>query len=317
MKRQQRDGPRLAHARGFPSTLPVLSSKISEFGSLAMTRLFVRLALVGSLCVLAPAARAQTSISVDRTGGNMLPTTFTVELRDASGNASGKAVIDHKGMGIRAQAGYVPGQQLAALEQAVIAADLLNQAGDEWTGALPDVATQTFTDQDGNYSTLHPMGGAVPVTPEMATLSQAMSDAQLAFVAGAPPSAAVPFLSYTYEGGWIGALTLEVLSDGSCHLTGQGARFSGIDVRGQLTQAQIDSLSKYMTAHAKTWAGYPTQWGRLIPDGTHETITYTDANGNAESVTRWGAVRAGRIWTYVEKFLKGEAKALDPSVLLP
>lgn len=278
-----------------------------------------RLALVSIVAgAFASTALAQTSVSVDRTGGNMIRTKFTVELRDAAGNWSGRAVIDHPGMGIMARSGYIPQPQLGAVEQAVIAADLYNQAGEEWTGRLPDISTETFTDQDQNYSILHPMSGpnGVDVTPEMVALSQAMSDAQQAFQFGAAPPAATAFLEYVYAGAWLGEIKLEVLSDGAMHLQGFGGglgHFGGIDVHGQLSQSQVGNLHAYIKARAAIWANY-TSFGRMIPDMPAETITYTDDNGTAKAVTKFSNGVPGRTWRTLERYLKGEAETLDPSI---
>jgi hypothetical protein len=289
-----------------------------------MQSLFMRAAGIALFVgAIAPAtAVAQTSVTVSRTGGNMLPTRFSVELRDAAGNASGLAVLDHPGMGVKAVSGVVPAAQLAALEQAEIAADLLNQPGDEWTGALPDVGTATYTDEQGDYSALHPMSGpnGVDVTPEMQALAQAMSDAQTAFVPGGTPAptAAQPFLSYTYGGGWIGSITLDVATDGSYHLHGSNGspKFNGIDKKGQLTKKQLASLKAYMKSHAATWASYPPMFGQMIPDGVYEIVTYTDSTGVAQSVERWGNARAKTAWTYLEKWFKLEADGIDPALKL-
>jgi hypothetical protein len=222
---------------------------------------------------------------------------------------------------VKAVSGLVPAAQLAALEQAEIAADLLNQPGDEWTGALPDVGSQTFTDEQGDYSTLHPMAGpnGVDVTPEMTALAQAMGDAQTAFVpGGAPAPAAQPFLSYTYGGGWIGSITLDVATDGSYHLHGSNGspKFNGIDKTGQLTKKQLASLKTYMKSHAAAWASYPPMFGKMVPDGVYEIVTYTDSTGVAQSVERWGNAKPKAAWTYLEKWFKLEADAIDPSLKL-
>jgi hypothetical protein len=286
----------------------------------AMNHLLSRIAfasiLAGAFAAAAPAASAQTSITVDHQGGNMLRSRFTVQLRDDQGAPSGKAIVDHPGMGIAAQVGTVPLANVQALEAAVQAADLLNQAGEEWTGGNPDVGQATYTDQDGNYTILHPMFGpnGIDETPEMTALAQAMSDARSAFTVGSPTPAAAPFLSYTYGGGWIGQLTLDVLTDGSCHLHGVGMRFNGIDMNGQLSASQLDSLRTYMSKRASIWANYPTMFGRLVPDGTYESITYTDDNGNAKTVERWMNTPAKPTWNTLERFLKGEAQAIDPNL---
>ena len=288
-----------------------------------MNQLLSRVALAavaaGLFGALAPAAVAQTSISVNRKGGNMLPTRFTVELRDAAGNVSGKSIIDHPGMGIHAQLGFVPPATVTTLETAVANADLAHQPADEWTGALPDIATQTFTDEAGDTSTLHPMRGphGIDVTAEMKALSQAMSDAQAAFAPGTGPAPALPFLTYTYGGGWIGQITLDIASDGACHLHGSGSpRFSGIDMSSSLTPTQLDHMKQYMKRYAANWAAYPPIFGHVFPDGTYETITYTDDQGNAKTVERWGRATPKAVWKTVELFLKGEANLIDPALKL-
>jgi hypothetical protein len=285
-----------------------------------MRSLGSRVALFGfalaAFSTLAPAAHAQTSISDYETFSATVRTLLTVELRDASGAWSGKALIDHPRMGQMARPGWVPQPQLEALEKAVIAADLFSQPGQEWTGAASSTGTQMFTDENGNYSELLPGVGpnGVDVTPEMLALEQAMSAAFTAFQPGAaPPPAPTALLSYTFASTTIGEITLDVASDGSCHLHGGGTWYNGIDSYAQLPPSELASLKAFLLRRGPAFDRYP-DFGKPNMGGAVASITYTDANGNAKTVRNYGGARVGVVWAYLQTFLRSEALSIDPAV---